>query len=528
MRAGSSGTCLLAAALLLLGSVSGGADESPALGVEISPEHPLFLFRDSGRDCADAGAYAQHVVAVWGTLPESLRPYSAIQVEPRGTDLSSRLQWYRDLLGGLQASNIPAVIRVTDGDIRRALPIPQIGEILHAFSCVKGIQAVGLPFEEYSEFGDPEFCTPAPVAWLAEAIELAAQNGRFISIELDKIRWPRAMANTVCEPLYSRLRARAAHVVGVAACRGPHTLPQGTALMGLWLEGGVGHWGVGPQSAWYSDALFVAPGVFGAATQPAIMPPPLYRAMIFMGALGGAPNTGRHYLVPIVSAFAPQDALSSFSTVIRPGTHSSAESWGRLLDSRCVPDGEGTALIVRIGRATFVMNTCENRTERQMFEVAALPAPVRGIEANRQASEVVLTWPFREGDLSYKVHRRVGSEQAFSLLTEALEERKFVDATADPNQNVYYSVTALTDDKEPHKGVVGYGDYLAFSNIESRIGEEVMLTPILGFAQSRPVETSPVAPAVDVPWWPTFEGLADADLPAANAIVQRLEKTSVS
>lgn len=613
----SQGRSWFAAPMFLLFCTVSAAAELPPLCVEISPESPLLIFHDSGRDCPNAGAHAQHAIDAWKTLPEPLRPFSVMLVEARGTDQTARFQWYKDLMAALQSANIPTMIRVADADVRRAMPVGRVDELLQAYSCIKGIQVTGLPFEDYSEFGDPGLGTPAPIRWLIEAIDLAAKNGRLISIELDQIRWPRAMANATCEPLYKKLRECAPYVVGVAACRGAHTIPQATALMGLWLEGALGNWGVGPQSAWYSDALFISPGVFGAATQPAKMPASLYRAMIFMGAMGGAcaysfemdsdlwfgpqrhfwdeaiqpalsslieqgliprqdlvrkktpigfqlapaltpedfhlnlrdidgvldkgflmhgaygmerpgqvseliPNTGRHYLVPILSAFAKEDTLASFATLVRPGAQSSPDAWAQRLDAKCAPDGEGTALTVRIGRATFVMNTCENRVEPQTFKVLELPAPVRGIEAKRQDSGIVITWPFREGDLSYKVHRRMGSEARFTLLTEALEERRFVDTAADPNQNVYYSVTALTDDKEPYEGIVGYGDYLAFSNVESRIGEEVMLTPILGFAQSKPVETSASGQSTGL-WWPNLDGVAESELPVANAIIQRIE-----
>ncbi len=592
----------------------------PPLCVEIGPEHPLFIFQDTGEGCPDASSYAQQIMQVWTALPEDLRPYSVIQIEGRGADVPSREQWFRALLTPLQAADIPVVVRVADADLRRIYPVEDAETLVHDFTCIKGLQAVNLPFEEYYEFGmDDPMGMPPAVRWLIGTLDVAARYGRFLSLELDRIRWPRVMSNAWCRPLMQKFRECHGYLVPVASCRGPHVVTQMSALMGLWIEGTAAQWGVGPQSNWYSDAHFIEPGVYGLSEEPAKMPSSLYRAMIFDGAMAGAAvysfapdkdlwfgtsrrhwdeaicptlrevldlgliarkdfvkkkarvayqlapsrtsedfhfnlrdidgvldsgflikgaygmerpgqvpelilNTGRHYWVPLLPAPANEAAPGGFEAVIKPGIQTSEETWRTLLDRYAQADGEGSAFICNIARGIFVMNTCENSYETQTFRLPAVPAAVRGFQAQRQDTGITITWPFREGDLSYKIYKRVLPSTQRMLLAKNVDERKYTDTTAAPDQTIAYAVTALTDDKEPYEGVVEYGAYLALSNVESRVAEEVTIGPLLGLAQSAALDPVPGPPPNAVAPWPNLAALTEAQAVPAGEIARRIEE----
>ena len=596
--------------------------QAPSLCLEISPEHPLLIFRcapaSAPAPAADAMAYAQSVIQTWQSLPEDIRPFSTLQVDARGADTAERDLWFRELLLPLQDADVPAVLRVGTGT-SVLHPVEKISELLEGFSCVKGIQAVDLPFEEYAEFApDDPLAVPAVVRWLVGAIDAAAQHGRFVSIELDEIRWPRVMSNVSCKPLYDKIFEKRTCVVPVMKYRGPHTVAQTSALLGLWLEGAVVQWGVAPHSAWYADSRFIEPGVFGPSEQPPAMPPGLYRAMIVNGVMTGATvysfsasddlwfgprryywdqaihstlhsviergliprrdfvlkktrvayqlapsvtpedfhlnlrdidgvldkgflmhgaygmerpgqvpelilNTGRYFWIPVLSANASKDALAQFAAVVQPGVQDSPQGWTELLArSYTEQDGEGTAFIARVGRATFIMNTCENRYDAQTFKVKA-PAPVRAFTAARTGQGVRLDWPFREGDLSYKIYRRVEPETEYALLADAPEERVYLDATADAAQTVAYAITALTSDEETYEGTVNFGEHLILSNVESRIEEEAVLTPMLTNAASRPIERQSIAPRDVTPWWPDMTSVPKGAIADAEAVVDRIE-----
>ena len=614
----------------------------PPLCIEISPDDPLLIFDSSapgnpaGMEEGGAPGYARHVAGIWDSLPAELKPFSTIQVETKGSDAASRHERFSTLLLALQEADIPAVIRIADGHPKHFYPLAQAEELVRDFTCVKGLQAADLSFEEYYEFGDDDpLGTPPAVLWLMEAIDLAARYGRFMSIELSHLQWPRVMSNTWCKPLYEKLRQCRAYVVPTATYRGAHTIPGTSALLGLWLEGAAAQWGVAPNSHWYRDAHFLEPGVFGVPPRPSDnvpygrMPPYLYRAMILNGAMMGAtaysfapssdlwfgpdrrywdeaifptlreiidgsliarrdfveekvkvafhltasrtaedfhlnlrdidgvldkgllmhgaygmerpgqipeliPDTGHYYWIPILSAHAPATAWELFDTVVQPAVHASADSWRALLDEHYGRDGEGSAFIASVGRGIFVMNTRENRYEEQTFRIPETPAPVRGLEVKRQddgdtGASALLTWPFREADFSYKVYRRVPPNANWQLLDKHIDARSYLDYTLDASQTTAYAVTALTSDVEPYEGTVNLGEYLALSVVESRIAEEAIIGPLLGFAKAEPV-ASGRAPFVDTapatanaPGWPNYSGLEDNEFALARAIVERIE-----
>ncbi len=236
------------------------------------------------------------------------------------------------------------------------------------------------------------------------------------------------------------------------------------------------------------------------------------------------PNSGRHYWVPIVSPYAPSDVLGAFARVVRPGSTASAQAWTELLDQYLGPDGSGSAFIVRVGRGIFVMNTRENLYEEQTFRIPEAPAPVRAMEAVREGNTVTLSWPFRECDVSYSIFKRPYPAGEFEQLAQNIDERTWTDPAADSAASVAYAVTALTNEREPCEGTVNYGDYLAFSTVESRIDEEAVLTPLVAKTRSRPLEKLQQDLHNSQEWWPSFPDVSEEHMTVARELAARIEQ----
>ncbi|MCC6142750.1 MAG: hypothetical protein IT368_02975, partial [Candidatus Hydrogenedentes bacterium] len=545
-------SCTVAVAVCLC-AVAGFGAEYPPLTVEITPEHPLLIFQVSPQTTGDGGAYGQRVLDAWFNLPPIFRSYAVLQLTTPEREQDRRHANYRSLLQLCQDNEVPVVLDIADGDPRRYYPLEPLEELLLTYTCIKGVSATGLRFEEYDTFGaGTSLDVPPMVRWLMSAMDLAARYGRFIWIPLDELRWPRAMSSREAAPLYAKLRECAGYVLPGCQHRGPHNLGRMSAMVGLWLEGAVSNWGVEVDSRWYQDANFVEPGRFGTGPAAA-MPSSILRAMILNGAMAGATvyafapdsalwfgrdarhwqsaiaptlsemiengfiarkdfvqkktpvalqlaaaatpedfhlnlreidplwdrglmvqgaygmeapglvseliiNRSNGYWVPVVSAHAPAEVLQGFSQIVQPGMLPSSASWRELLDRQqgtAAPQNE--AFVCEIGRAIFVMNTHENLRQVQRFALPEAPAPVRNIQALRQGETVEVTWPFREGDLSYKVLRRIPPSPNYEVLANGLYERRFVDEPP-PSAPVAYVVTALTNEKEPYEGTVGYGE----------------------------------------------------------------------
>ncbi|WP_394707875.1 glycoside hydrolase family 98 domain-containing protein [Roseovarius pacificus] len=235
------------------------------------------------------------------------------------------------------------------------------------------------------------------------------------------------------------------------------------------------------------------------------------------------PNRGEYFWVPFVSPYASPEFLAAFARVEGPGGPADAQAWRELLSAHAQPAGEGTAFITRVGRGLFIMNSRENVLDPQTFRVDGVPKPVQGLEVRREGATVALTWPFREGDLSYKVYRRTLPATAYELAANLFDERAFID-TPPTDATVAYAVTALTNEQETIEGALSYGEYLALSTVECRIGTEVILSPVQVFGDAQEVALTQSSQPAYTPWWPTLDGLEGEHRQVAEAVARRIEQ----
>jgi hypothetical protein len=117
------------------------------------------------------------------------------------------------------------------------------------------------------------------------------------------------------------------------------------------------------------------------------------------------PNKHRYYFIPLIPPNVEPASLAPFEEMIHTGQCDSVKEYEALLQ-RHYPDdsARGDAWVTSINGHTYVFQTHENLYERQCYAVE-LPKPVTGIEAERHAEGVRLTWPRDPGAVEYYVHR---------------------------------------------------------------------------------------------------------------------------
>ena len=585
--------------------------------VEISPQHPLLVFSHRLEIDLDAPSQAAGIYGIWEALPESLRPMAAIKLRVEGIDVRERQARLAQVLP--LVTPVPLVIEAADGIPENFLPLDRLPALFRDHENIVGVHVSGLEFNEYYEFGDMDpLGTPPAVRWLIRAIEITAGSGRFISIALDELHWPRIMSNAWCRTLYEAIWQNRAYVIPLNAHRGSHNIARHSALMGLWLEGAVEHWGLAASPEWYRDANFDGPGALGAAENDRAMPPAFYRAMILNGAMSGAEafffedprdlwggsgshawdeaifptlveviergyiarkdlvsrkarvayqldpsrtsadfhrnlrdidgvldqgallhgaygmelpgqvpelvlNDGRYFWVPILSPYAPVDALNRFGAVVRPEMMAGVEHWKSLLAAHYPPGTAGTAFVTAVGRGVFVMHTRENLYEEQTFYIPDVPAPVRGLKAQRTPAGVLLSWPFREEDIAYTVYQRVPPAITFVPIVRNIDDRRFLVPDRGAGGTVIYGVAALTGAKEPYSGTVNYGDYLVVNRAQSRIAEEVVVTPSSTLAFAKPVRPLARTRPKRQAWSAGLDDLEGPQRRVAEEVVERID-----
>lgn len=243
------------------------------------------------------------------------------------------------------------------------------------------------------------------------------------------------------------------------------------------------------------------------------------------------PMKGQHYYLPLLPPATEAGHLQQYAHVIRPGECQSVEEYEQLLAKYYTGDGEGTASIMTIGGATYVMHSHANLYERQTYTIE-VPQPVRGLRASHEPNAVRLSWPPVPGATVYHVYRR-GLEASWPRPGEWLGEKlatadgtEFIDS--DPSADgAAYTVTASTRSRARREGTINFLDFLIFDQTESLPAEEAVVVP------GRDPVVRPVAEPVDHRpesqiVWPTFAGADEAYRPVAREIVTRFEAMKVA
>jgi len=577
------------------------------LAIEITPEHPLFLFRVDSPAGAAPGATAQFVLDVWAQLPENLRPFAALVIAaPPERDENLLFQ-------PLQEQGVPLAVSIPGGGLAGRYSATHLETLLDTYTTIKGVEARGIYFDRYDAADDSGDLTRAQGQWLIATAEAVSKYGRFFHVPMQGLDAARFLSNPAYRPVIQRFAELAPYVIAGARQRGADVLAGNAGAMGFWFEGIAAQWGICADSNWYTDARCIAPGLYGRSAD-AKAPTSLYRAMLLNGAMAGACvyafdhspdlwfgavsaywnegihtalteildlgliarrefvekhtavafqvapasnprdfrrnthelsaeraagvlwqaaygldprgmtpelilNRGDIFWIPLLSPHASAETQGRFRLVLQADPAATVEQRAQVLADFRAPVGESSAFVTQVGRGLFILNHRENEQEAQGYALPEAPAPVRGLQARREGPGVVLSWPFREGDVSYKVYRRVSPQLRFTPLTQGIEERTYTDLEAPADQNVAYAVTALTSEMEPLQGVVNFGDYLALSIVESRIAEEAMLTPLLASADAQP-SAGFSAPPLDAA--PLTDGLDEGQRAIATALEARL------
>jgi len=207
------------------------------------------------------------------------------------------------------------------------------------------------------------------------------------------------------------------------------------------------------------------------------------------------PNTGRYYWIPLLSPYAPPHLLKRFASVVRPGHFQTPQQFAAHFNRFYRGDGEGTACIMSIGRATYVMQTHENLYEEQTYTIS-VPARPRGLRARMTPSGVALTWDQHPGDTSYMVWRRTRGQAFAAISAHPITGNRYLDAHARVGGATWYAVSAATTAREKISGTVNLHDALIFSNVEGPLSEPAALPG--GEAAPPPApDTRPKHPGLD-------------------------------
>lgn len=236
------------------------------------------------------------------------------------------------------------------------------------------------------------------------------------------------------------------------------------------------------------------------------------------------PNVSKYYFIPILPVGTRSDVLSRFDAVLKPGQFKSEEEYRTFLDSFYKSaDGEGTAYILSIGNATYVLQTRENLYEEQTYSIK-VPVAVRSLWAKKSEGAIQLTWLPVPKATSYRVWQRTERPQR-EFMWKPIRDNVTAPSIQLENQaQGEFAVTAFTTELEPVNGTVNYPDALIFSNRESRIVESARVTggSTEGTAKPLPVLADTRPKSQD--WWHVWKGVPSGKKEIAQDVLSAMER----
>lgn len=262
---------------------------SAARAVEITPDHPAFVFPPPEPAVPTPSTYAESIQSSWAGLSEFFQAHSVMRVPYQAGGPTERLELLKRALEPLQESGIPLAITIARGPDYEFLKPNDVDELLAANSNVQLIHVDRLRLDAAPDYGDLSVMIVEPVtAWLEQIISIADQRDVQLVIELDGLTPIKLMSDPRYAAAYRAMTEASDSVILTYTQGGFHTLTGNSALIGLWLEDASGHWGVALNSTEYLLSGLISPGRMGMNLFGASMPSSIYRAWILQGAMTGA------------------------------------------------------------------------------------------------------------------------------------------------------------------------------------------------------------------------------------------------
>ena len=314
----------------------------------ISRDHPLIILYGPGT--------GERTVQYWRRLPEDLRPYCAVTMDPPALDVKERLAGWRSMLRVVQPHDIPIVLQVAGDEAEWTTPLGVIETLLNEFSCIKAVQIVEWRCAYYTAFGgDLDLAIPANLRYLAEVLKLCGRHGKHLSLQI-QTDMAHLASDTLAGPLRELFRTYRSYLLPQNECIPPSYYLTQTAAWGLWLAGYCDHWGMEPQWWWWTkgESYFIRPGLFGTEAEPETDEDRyarFYRAFIIEGALMGA---------TVFSIEPPQDIWHDDATDRRHFDQVIYPTLRQLLEQRLIPSQED---VLRQAKVAYQLPECRTLAE---------------------------------------------------------------------------------------------------------------------------------------------------------------------
>jgi len=262
------------------------------LKVKISAEHPLLILMansppNAHHMAADYVANAHAMVDHWASLDDLLREHATIQIEGICDDFWRRVEV---LLPVAEENGIPITLQTqtNNADLNDTMPMDRVRRLCDQYTCLVGLQLSEASHRTFvGHGGGPEYSMGRNARYARDIIRLAGEYGLFMSWQLMSENFAAIACSGDNEALFDTIVEYGEYVIPTHEMNSEYAkYIDHLAAMGFWISGATANWGVEPQSWYWSDAGYAAPGVCIPGSLD--MPGELYSIMMLLGATGGA------------------------------------------------------------------------------------------------------------------------------------------------------------------------------------------------------------------------------------------------
>lgn len=209
----------------------------------INSGNPLFVYSSVYH-----GADTAQLTNFWKVLPEDVKPYFGVHVNPRKSDSPQTRAWIESVLDAAQSLGIPAIIEAEGFNSQNDTPMEYWAGLFEKFP-----NLIGLNISEISATGGLTGANldAAFMDKMARYIEVAASHGGYfiwqdMSWDAPFPKSPHLFVKAGAEPaLFKAIRDNGAHVIFTHKHNGSgRRFTSDAAAMGFWATGVTAAWGV--------------------------------------------------------------------------------------------------------------------------------------------------------------------------------------------------------------------------------------------------------------------------------------------
>ena len=237
------------------------------------------------------------------------------------------------------------------------------------------------------------------------------------------------------------------------------------------------------------------------------------------------PDISRYFFIPLLPWDAGDGIKSRFASVLHAGEIRSVKDYRSFLNKFYPLPNNGDAFVASIGRATYVIQTCENLYKEQSYHIR-VPQWVNVPQVKINGHQMVLSWEKVPGASAYEIYILESPDEKFYAyqfrLLSSVNTNRYEGLLPDGGEAVY-GIRAIGSDRVTLKGKVNYLDSHVFLNDKSPLRHVLRIGPGNAVQQIDLLDLSNDPRPKNQIVWPTYPNVPEQYMTQAKEIISAYE-----